>query len=196
MISILTGDIIESRQADPKIWLPALETALRQSAQKFDIFRGDSFQAEVKLEDTFKTVFYLKSAMLHVNLDVRIGVGIGEKEVDALHIKNAFGSALIYSGEAFESLKRDTISVKSANLEYDNMCNIMMALSADLCGRWTSNMAEIVMSTLLHEDSNQIELARLLNRKHQSQISTALQKANYGSIKKAIDYCTQELLRL
>jgi len=196
MVSILTGDIVQSRSVDPNIWHPLLEESLTAYSTKFDIFRGDSFQAEIPLEDTFKAVFYIKSAMLKVQLDVRIGVGVGQKEIDARHIKNAFGSALTYSGEAFEALKKETIHVKSGNEKLDEMCNVMLTLVTELCSRWTPNMAETVLAMLLHEQMNQVDLAKLLHRKHQSQVSTALQKASFTQVKRAIDYCTQALLRL
>lgn len=196
MIAILTGDIIGSRSVDSNIWLPLLEESLSVYSLKFDIFRGDSFQAEVSLQDTFVAAFYIKAALMTIQLDARIGIGIGTKDVDASHVKHSFGSGLFFSGEAFEALKKDTLRIKSSDSSFDDMCNVMMGLSTSLASRWTTNMAETVKMSLQHPDINQQELSKKLNRKYQSQVSTELQRAAFHEVKKAIDYCTKELLKI
>lgn len=196
MIAILSGDVIKSRSADPKVWMPALEEAISLYSDKFDIFRGDSFQAELTLQNVLTAVFYIKASMLALDLDVRIGIGIGTKEHDAPHIKNAFGSALIYSGEAFEELKKETVFFKSAYPKLDALCNVLLPLVAELTARWTTNMAETVKVAFRNEGANQAELAKILNKKYQSQVSTELQKASYAKMQHALAYCTQEMLAL
>ncbi|QBQ41032.1 hypothetical protein E2P86_07660 [Sphingobacterium psychroaquaticum] len=196
MIAILTGDVIGSRTVDSKIWLSLLEESLRIYSFKFDIFRGDSFQAEVSLKDTFVAAFYIKAALMTVQLDARIGIGIGNKDVNASHVKHSFGSGLLFSGEAFDALKKDTLRIKSSNPSYDDMCNVMMGLSTSLASRWTINMAETVMVSLQYPEINQQELSKKLNRKYQSQVSAELQRAAFHDVKKAIDYCTNELLKI
>ena len=196
MIAILTGDIIGSRGIDPKLWMPILEAAVKQYAIKYDIFRGDSFQVEVATSDTFVAVFYIKAALIQVKLDARIGIGIGERGLEAKHIKNSFGTALLNSGDAFESLKRNSLMLKSESPDFDEMCNVMLALSTELTARWTVNMAELVMTALQYPEISQLAMAKLLNKRYQSQISTGLQKAAYPKLKTAIDYCTRELLKL
>ncbi|MEJ5055552.1 hypothetical protein [Sphingobacterium sp. MYb382] len=196
MIAVLTGDIIDSRKEDSSLWMPILEKALKLYSNKFDIFRGDSFQAEVPLKDVFYAIFYIKAALMRVKMDARIGLGIGEKDVDALHVKHSFGSALLYSGEAFEALGKERLHIKSANVEFDGLCHVMLSLVIELSLRWTPNMAEVVMASLLHPAMNQVEIAKSLNRKYQSQVSVELQKAAYPTVKSALDYCTAELLKL
>lgn len=196
MIAVISGDIIKSRSADPKVWMPALEEALGLYAKKFDVFRGDSFQAELSLADVLTAVFYLKAAMIALHLDVRIGIGIGTKDHDAPHIKNSFGSALVYSGEAFEELKKDTVILKSTDPQLDGLCNVILPLAAELTLRWTPNMAETVKVAFRNQGANQAELAKILNKKYQSQVSTELQKAGYARIQQALDYCTQQILAL
>jgi len=196
MIAVLTGDIIDSRKEDSSVWMPVLEEALKVYSNKFDIFRGDSFQAEVPLKDAFYAVFYVKAALMRIKMDARIGVGIGEKEVDAPHVKHSFGAALLYSGEAFEALGKERLHLRSANSDFDTLCNVMLNLVIELSLRWTPNMAEVVMASLLHPAMNQVEIAKSLNRRYQSQVSVELQKAAYPSVKSALDYCTAELLKL
>ena len=51
-------------------------------------------------------------------------------------------------------------------------------------------------TALLHTGVNQKELANLLGKKHQSQVSNELQKASFFKLKSAINYCTDKLLEL
>lgn len=195
--SILTGDIVTSRGADIKVWLPVLEESLRHYSNKFDIFRGDSFQIEVPVDKTLEAFFYIKSSIKSiVPLDVRIGIGIGEIDYENEHIKNSTGEALIYSGEAFDTLDKSLIQVKSPWDSWNEPTNIMLALANELANRWTVNMSKTVATVIKYPEANQQKIAQLLNKKYQSQVSTELTNASWNSIKMTIDYCTKELLKL
>ncbi|TDS13024.1 hypothetical protein [Sphingobacterium paludis] len=196
MIAIITGDIIKSRTATPKIWLPVLEEAIACFSKKFDIFRGDSFQLEVSVEQVLIAAFYIKAAMIEIGLDARMGIGIGVKDDDEGRLKTTFGSALIYSGESFEELKKETLHLRTADEKLNALCNTILPLLTELTTRWTSNIAETVKLALLNEESSQSELAKKLKKKHQSLVSTALQKGAYTKIQHAIAFCTTELLKL
>ncbi len=196
MIAVITGDIVKSRSEDPGIWLPILEEAIAVYADTYDVFRGDSFQLEVPLDKVFTAAFYIKATMIEAGLDVRLGIGIGEKDYRSPHIKTTFGSALIYSGEAFDELKKETLYLKSPDTEFDALCNTILPLLSEICHRWTPNIAETVKVALKHEGANQVELAKILQKKYQSQVSIALQKAGFSKIRQALDYCTTQLLNL
>jgi len=178
------------------VWLPVLEEALQRYAKKFDIFRGDSFQAELPIEACFKFVFYLKARMKSLShLDVRLGIGIGEIDYSGDSVKNSNGQAFIYSGEAFDSLRKDFVLIRSHWPEYDEPVNIMLELAMELSEKWTVNMAESVAVALENPEANQKELAGMLKRKYQSQVSTELSKAHFVQLSKVIDYCTKELIK-
>ena len=194
--AILVGDIVNSRQQDMTLWLPVLEESLQEYSKTFDIFRGDSFQAEISLEKCFEFVFYIKARIKALGkLDVRIGIGIGTVDHIGKEINSSTGDAFIYAGEAFDTLKKDLIALRSPWKDYDQPVNIMLETATELANRWTVNMAESVSAALIHPEYNQQELTKVLNRKHQSQVSTELTKAHYALIRKVIEYCTQELQR-
>lgn len=196
MYAILTGDIVNSRNVDIKEWLPILEESLGYNSNNFDIFRGDSFQVEVPIDKSIETIFLIKSSLRRVEkLDVRIGLGVGEVSYWDKHIKNSTGEALINSGEAFDALDKELIYVKSPWAEWDESTNIMLQLAIELANRWTINMAQTVLTQIKNPKANQSQLARLLKRKYQSQISTELGNANWQKIKLTIDYCTKELIK-
>ncbi|MGN0003542.1 MAG: hypothetical protein ACI35V_08910 [Sphingobacterium composti] len=194
--AILTGDIVNSRHADIQEWLPILEESLKFYSNNFDIFRGDSFQVAVPLDKSIEAIFLIKSALRTVDkLDVRIGLGVGEVSYWDDHIKNSTGEALINSGEAFDTLDKELIYVKSPWAEWNEPTNIMLQLAMELAKRWTINMAQTVLMQIRTPTANQSELARLLKRKYQSQVSTELGNANWQKIKMTIDYCTKDLIK-
>ena len=122
-------------------------------------------------------------------------MGIGEIAYWDKHIKNSAGQALINSGEAFDALEKNYICVKSPWIDWDEPTNIMLQLATELANRWTLNMAQTVSATIKNPNANQREIADLLHRKHQSQISTELANANWQKIKRTTNYCTKELLK-
>ena len=195
--AIITGDIVKSRSVDSQIWLPKLQSALEKVSEKFDIFRGDSFQVAVPLETCIEAMFYIKACIKSIaQLDVRMSLGIGEIDYLDDHIKKSTGEALVFSGEAFDELNKELLLLKSKWPEWDEYSNITLQLACELANKWTNNMAMTVAAVLEYPDANQQEIATRLNKKYQSQISTELQKAQWTKIKKAIDFTTAALLKL
>lgn len=196
LYAIITGDIVDSRSKDVKEWMPILESTLTECSKRFDIFRGDSFQLMVDLEEAIRTLFYIKSRIKSIGqLDVRMGLGIGTVDYMDDHIKNSWGPAFVRSGEVFEGLHKELMAVSSPWPDWDEASNIILGLCVEIANKWTVNMAETVAESLRQPTANQQELAKVLQRKHQSQISTELTKANWNKINKAIIYSTEQLLK-
>jgi len=57
-------------------------------------------------------------------LDVRIAIGLGQKEHHADKISPANGTAFVNSGNCFEHLKKRRLALKSNNVDFDNILNI------------------------------------------------------------------------
>src|SRR5680860_726664 len=115
MIAIITGDIINSRNVDAQKWMPELKTVLNKYGSEpktWEIYRGDSFQIETLPIDALKAAILIKSTIKQFKaLDVRLAIGIGEKTYESEKITESNGSAFVYSGEAFEKLKKQTLSI-------------------------------------------------------------------------------------
>lgn len=200
MVAIITGDIIRSRKVTPTIWLPVLERALHKYTTKSnqsEIFRGDSFQIIVPIDTVFETVFYLKSAIKSIpKLDVRMGIGVGTIDYHDEKVTKSNGTAFVNSGSAFEKLKKETLYFQSNSPEIDATINLILELSSHITTSWNENMAKTVNTALENPESSQKELATLLNKKYQSQISNELRKSGYNSILKTIVYCTKIIQQL
>lgn len=194
MTAIITGDIINSRTVATKEWLHVLESALAKFGSKekeWEIFRGDSFQLEVNSKDVLKTAFYLKTAIKTVGqLDTRIGIGIGKKDFATDTIKESNGEAFVFSGEAFEGLKKRKFAIKTRFPKTDQQINLIFDLLMLTADKWNANVSKTILVALDNPELTQIELADKIGKK-QSQISRELKKAGLEEALKAIDFCQQ-----
>ena len=193
MIAIITGDIIKSRTIAVEQWLPVLEDVLGKFGireKDWEVFRGDSFQLEVAPENVVKTAIYLKTAIKAIGLDLRIGIGIGNKNFVGDTIKESNGEAFILAGEAFEALKKRTLSIKTRSEKTNLQINRIFDLLMLIVEKWNVNISETIRLALDFPDLNQTALAEKMNKK-QSQISRELTKSGFDEVFKAVDLCQQ-----
>ncbi|WP_411767019.1 transcriptional regulator [Winogradskyella sp. A3E31] len=170
MTGIITGDIIKSRKTkDENIWLTPLKSALSdvtKNASFYDIYRGDSFQLECNnVEDSFSTSVYIKSFLKSVKgLDVRMSIGIGGKSHQGDTVSESNGEAFVYSGETFETLKKEkqNLKIKTKDTTINEELNLYFKLALIAMDNWTVNSAEIVKLSLEHPNMIQSELAKLV----------------------------------
>ncbi len=170
MTSIITGDIIKSRKAiSEELWLIPLKSALSKlssDASFYDIYRGDSFQLECSnIEDSFRTALYIKAVLKSVKgLDARMSIGIGAKNYQGNSVSESNGEAFIYSGETFETLKKEkqNLKLKTNNEVINKEINLYFRLALIAMDNWTVNSAEIVKLSLEHPNMIQVELAKII----------------------------------
>ena len=191
MVGIITGDIINSREAQPKKWLEALKEVLSKygaSPSQWEIYRGDSFQLEVPVEEALNAAILIKAAIKqYKHIDVRLAIGIGDKTYTAESITESNGSAFINSGECFDQMKKRTLAVKSPNESFDIQINVMIELALLTMNHWQPITSTIVKTSFENPDLSQKEMAGLLG-KSQSNISEGLKRAGYDEILKMIHY--------
>lgn len=197
--AIITGDIINSRKEAPQVWLPHLKEALRNYGQEpkhWEIYRGDSFQLEVAPEKALEAAIYIKSCLKQESvIDVRMGIGLGEKEYDSKKITESNGSAFVHSGQCFEGLKKQTLAIKSNKSEFDATINLMLRLVLLTMDNWHPASSKTVKTAMAHPNSNQKELAKLLG-KSQSSISEALLRTGFDEVKKMMQFYKLQLQQL
>ena len=84
MIAIITGDIINSTEKASSSWLKELKSDLNQygsSPEKWEIYRGDSFQLKLPVEKAILAAFHIKATSKQIKKkDVRMGIGIGKED--------------------------------------------------------------------------------------------------------------------
>lgn len=171
MISVITGDIINStKYKNPDIWLKPLKASLKKIAtnnKDWEIFRGDSFQIEIKnIHDTFISAVYIKASIKTIKgLDVRMAIGMGSKTYDGASVTESNGSAFQTSGNLLEHLKQTKSTLKisgSGSPDLDNELNLYLKLISIPMDGWSVNSAEIVKLHLENKNKIQKELAQLV----------------------------------
>jgi len=189
MTSIITGDIIKSRaQTNPEVWLSHLKNALsylEKDNSLWEIYRGDSFQIEIKeATKSFEAAIYIKAAIKIIKgLDVRLAIGIGEKTYQGKDVTESNGEAFIYSGETFETLKKEkqNLKIKTKSPILNKELNLYFKLALISMDHWTVNSAEIVKLTLENPKALQEDLAKQIGT-NQNAISKRLKRANLDEI--------------
>jgi hypothetical protein len=149
----------------------------------WEIYRGDSFQVEIsKPEATLLAALKIKAAIKQIKgLDVRLAIGIGNKDFEAGKVTENSGTAYIFSGEEFEGMKQ-SISIKTPWTEINSEVNVYIGLCLIAINSWTAEAAK-TMETVLNmpEQINQTELGKKLGVK-QSAASRRLARAHCREI--------------
>ena len=196
MFAVLTGDIINSRTTEITDWLPVLKEELNKvgtSPQDWEIYRGDSFQLKTTPQKALEIALLLKSSIKqNINLDVRIGIGIGKISYLSDKITESNGEAFINSGSCFENLKTHRLHIKSPSEHFDSFFNILLETLNLTINDWSPNVALYVKASLDNPKKTQKELAVLLHKK-QGNISVGLKKAGFDEIKKILNYYANQI---
>ena len=184
--AVITGDIRNSRKSDPKIWLPILKKALKvygSEPKDWEIYRGDSFQLEVKPEIALEASLYIKACIKQVkNIDVRISIGIGTKEHAAEKISESNGQAFIKSGKAFDELrKNDTIAIDTPWVEVNEIMSTSLLLAIRIANDWSSISAQTVKVSMEHSSKKKIELAQILGTS-QNNLSNRIKRSGFSDL--------------
>lgn len=188
MTSIITGDIINSQKVSPHIWLQKLKLELNRVGKNpltWEIYRGDSFQVEIKDPlMTLLTALKIKAAIKSIKeMDVRLAIGVGNKTHEASNITESNGSAFVYSGEIFESLVKvkQNLAIATPSNEFNKEMNLLFRFALIVMDNWTVNSAEMVYLALSHPDHSQKELGEILKIK-QNAVSSRLKRAYFAEI--------------
>ena len=95
---------------------------------------------------------------------LRMSIGIGTKDYQGNSVSESNGEAFIYSGETFETLKKEkqNLKLKTSNDTLNEEINLYFRLALIAMDNWTVNSAEIVKLSLEHPNMIQSELAKLV----------------------------------
>lgn len=202
MISVITGDIINSKRTAPTGWLKALKKELSKlgdTPKQWEIYRGDSFQTEVKnAADALSVAILIKSAVKSLKgVDVRMAIGIGGKTYSAKSITESNGSAFVHSGELSEELIRlkMNLALRSGSAKFDLEINLYLKLALTIMDGWTNNAAEMIHTALQHPDKSQEALGKLLGIR-QNAVSTRLKRARCYEIIELIEMYRNKVAEL
>lgn len=198
MIAILNGDIINSRKLiNQDLWITPLKDLLNKygkTPENWEIFRGDSFEIELvnpeealvvalQIKALIKSIDISKGVKRNAAINVRIAIGLGEKDYTANRVSESNGSAFVHSGEKFERLKKEktTLAIQSPFPKFDVEMNLYLKLALIQIDSWSINSAELFNSILSHPDKIQTEIGSILGIE-QSSVSGRFKRANVEEI--------------
>lgn len=198
MVAIITGDIINSQNHTSSEWLGILKnyfSQLGESPMDWEIYRGDEFQLKVPCEEALRIAIHVKALIKSVkNLDVRMGIGLGEETFAGTGVSESNGPAYQRSGKIFDSLREDklNLTVATGNEHHDGTLNLMLKLALNFMDDWSSVSAEIVALALENPEASQQEIAEKLNIR-QSAVSQRQKRARLDLVYDLLNYYAQNI---
>jgi len=198
MIAVITGDIIASRKlVNQEKWLSPLKNLFNtwgNRPQHWDLKRGDFFQVEIfNPEDALKKALEIKALIKKTEpldqrkkistINVRMAIGIGEKTYSGETISESNGTAFIYSGQKFDFLKKEniTLGIKTPWQDFDEEMNLYLKLTGIFMDKWSVSSAELMEIILNNPHITQEEIGKELGIK-QNSVSGRWNRANVNEI--------------
>ncbi|MBZ4034406.1 SatD family protein [Flavobacterium sp. 17A] len=201
MTSVITGDIIDSRQQQSEHWVEDLKKILAsfgQTPHQWEIYRGDEFQVEVSNpEDALLTAILIKSRLRTIKSDARMSIGFGDKTHDADRISESNGSAFVNSGELFETLKKQKVNLamRTGDLQLDENLNLMLQLALTFMDSWLVQSAEFVALAIENPTLSQEELGQKLGI-NQAAVSRRQKRAQFDLVTNLDRYFRTQIKQL
>ena len=202
LTSVITGDIVQSRLAATPLWLPKLKKALSaegKSPGTWQVYRGDSFQLEVK--DPARAIIAalrIKAGIKTLgDLDVRMAIGIGKKKFASQNIAESDGEAFIFSGETFETLKKakQNLAIKSPWKDFDRDMNVLLQLASIPMDDWSTSSAELVELMIHKPQLTQEALAKKLGLTQPS-VSERQNRSHFETIMEMEKLYQEKIIKL
>jgi DNA-binding CsgD family transcriptional regulator len=187
-VSVITGDLVNSRRLDTTHYLSGLNALLSQLQQakliqQFEIFRGDAFQAVAEPQSGLLLAVYIRIALKAMDAqrwDARIAIGLGTEQAQSA----GYGSAFVNSGQALDGLMKNCrLALKNDNDRTNTIVSDLLPMLDHVVSRLSQTEARIVQARIF-ATSNQ-EVAEKL-QKAASTVSATLKRAAYEEIMRFI----------
>jgi hypothetical protein len=192
--AVLTGDIVNSTKlgaTKEKKLLKVLEQIL--SPNKYEFYRGDSFQALLKKpNEALNTALLCRTAAITITeeaenilFDVRISIGIGQVKPPVRTLRTAKGEAFVLSGRAFDELiKTDKkLIITSSNTLANEGLHVISDYINAIFSVMTGKQAEVIFELL--KGQTQLAVAGKL-KKSKSTISQHVSAGRWPEIGKLL----------
>lgn len=201
MTSVITGDIIGSRQQKSDHWVDDLKNILApfgSTPNKWEVYRGDEFQIEIpNPEDALLAAILVKAHLRALKSDARMSIGFGDKTHNAKRISESNGSAFIHSGELFETLKKQkvTLALRTGDNSFDEKLNLMLQLALTFMDSWLVQSAEFVAVAIENPTLSQEELGQKLGI-NQAAVSRRQKRAQFDLVMNLDRYFRKEIKQI
>jgi len=200
MTSVITGDIIGSRQQSEH-WVEDLKKILApfgHTPSQWEVYRGDEFQIEISNpEDALLAAILVKAHLRTIKSDARMSIGFGDKTHNAERISESNGAAFVHSGELFETLKKQkiTLALRTGNADFDEKINLMLQLALTFMDNWLVQSAEFVAVAIENPTLSQEELGKKLGI-NQAAVSRRQKRAQFDLVMNLDRYFRKQIKQL
>lgn len=201
MTSVITGDIIGSRQQKSEHWVEDLKKILApfgKTPNQWEVYRGDEFQIEItNPEDALLAAILVKAHLRAIKSDARMSIGFGDKTHNAQKISESNGTAFIYSGELFETLKKQkvTLAMRTGDSDIDEKLNLMIQLALTFMDNWLVQSAEFVALAIENPTLSQEELGQKIGI-NQAAVSRRQKRAQFDLVLNLDRYFRKQIKQL
>lgn len=112
-----------------------------------------------------------------------MAIGIGGKDYNAKRISESNGPAFVFSGEKFEKLKNEkiTLAVKTEWEDFDKDINLYLKLASVFMDKWSVSSGELIKTVLENPGKTQKEIGQQLGIE-QNSVSGRWHRANADEI--------------
>ncbi|MDQ6469129.1 hypothetical protein RB619_00650 [Flavobacterium sp. LHD-80] len=201
MTSVITGDIIGSRKQKSNHWVEDLKKILSpfgKTPSEWEVYRGDEFQIEIKNpEDALLAAILVKAHLRAIKSDARMSIGFGDKTHHAEKISESNGAAFINSGELFETLKKQkvTLALRTGDSSFDEKMNLMLQLALTFMDSWLVQSAEFVALAIENPKLSQEEIGQKLGI-NQAAVSRRQKRAQFDLVMNLDRYFRTQIKQL
>ncbi len=193
LYAVITGDLVDSSSkiapGEPAQVLKelrsifALVTKAIKGLEKFQIFRGDSFQTVIDDPvDALRAALLLRCyCLLRVELDLRVAIGVGLVEYHTERsVGEGVGPAFTYSGRALdEMVEPRRMVVKTPDAAINSEMLALAALLDAVVRSWSKRALEVVVERLAGRTQEAIGVAFNVS---QSAVSQRLAVAGWWAV--------------
>ena len=132
----------------------------------------------MRVKATIKSINLRDGKKRTSEVDIRMAIGIGDKDFTAERISECNGSAFIYSGEKLEKLKKEktTLAIRSGWSLFDKEMNLYLKLALTKMDNWSNASGELVNAILRYPEKNQSEIGATIGIE-QSSVSGRYKRA-------------------
>lgn len=104
----------------------------------------------------------IKAQLRTIKSDARMSIGFGNKTHNANKISESNGTAFINSGELFDTLKKQkvTLAMRTGDSDFDEKLNLMLQLALTFMDTWLVQSAEFVAKAIENPTLSQEELGK------------------------------------
>ena len=201
MLAILTADIVNSASYEVASWMPVIKEILSdwgESPADWEIYRGDEFQVRVAPENALSAAIRIKAQLKSaLDIDVRIGIGLGDESFSGKGVSESNGTAYRRSGGTLELIKSEKrgLGIDTGSQNHNLILNLMIKLASDFMDNWSRVSAEIVALSLSQPDLKQSEMAKQLDIK-QSAVSQRQKRARLSLLTELLAFYRQLIIEI